>query len=315
MGESERYLEYKHHRKKRRYALGSDNNAIVALFAVNIFFFLLLLLIQVGYYFGRQSSEVFNQQIVEWFSLPSSGKLLLHRPWTLLSYMFCDTGSGLMRMIGNMLWLWSFGYILQITAGNDKVVPVYLYGGLLGGIFFIVSNSFALSETTLSHSQFIGANASVMAVATATTTLYPKHRIFTHIRNGFPLWILFLLYATFDFLGTSASAVHFFTHLGGALAGFLFAVFLKRGFDGSVWMNTAYNRFIHIFTPGSKITNKSTKDEIFYVVGKNKPYTKQSRITQQRIDDLLDKISELGYDNLSDEEKTFLKKASEQDNY
>lgn len=54
--------------------------------------------------------------------------------------MFSDTGSGLMRILSNMIWLWAFGYILQDMAGNDKIIPIYIYGGLAGGIVFITAN-------------------------------------------------------------------------------------------------------------------------------------------------------------------------------
>ena len=50
MGESDRYQDYRK-LKKNPFSLGQDNNALMALFTLNIIFFLLLLTIQVGYYF------------------------------------------------------------------------------------------------------------------------------------------------------------------------------------------------------------------------------------------------------------------------
>ncbi|MBS1497488.1 MAG: rhomboid family intramembrane serine protease, partial [Bacteroidetes bacterium] len=44
------------------------------------------------------------------------------------------------------------------------------------------------------------------------------------------------------------------------------------------------------------------------------PFTKSTNITQQRIDEILDKINQKGYHFLTDEEKQVLKKASEDDN-
>ncbi|MEJ7682604.1 MAG: DUF6576 domain-containing protein [Segetibacter sp.] len=44
-----------------------------------------------------------------------------------------------------------------------------------------------------------------------------------------------------------------------------------------------------------------------------KPYKKTPHVTQQRIDDLLDKINNKGYHALTEEEKDFLKKASSEE--
>jgi len=43
------------------------------------------------------------------------------------------------------------------------------------------------------------------------------------------------------------------------------------------------------------------------------PYKKTPNITQQRIDEILDKINQKGYRFLTDEEKELLKRASEED--
>ena len=315
MGESERYLDYKHHKPRRRFTLGQDNNAIVALFVINVLFFLLLLTIQVGFYFGEQTTESFYKQIVQWFSLPAGLTKLSERPWTILTYMFSETSGMLFRLFGNMVWLWSFGYILQEMAGNDKIIPVYLYGGFLGAVFFIAANYFLPAyRPFLNESSLLGANAAVMSIATATTTLSPDYRIFRHIRKGMPVWVLFVFYVLIDFAGVSSNTALMLSHLGGAVAGFLFVVLLRKGWDGSLWMNKAYHRLVNLFTPSKTSDRQLIKEKIFYQTGDRKPFDKQPNVTQQRIDELLDKINEKGYHFLTEEEKQFLKKASEEEN-
>ena len=97
-----------------------------------------------------------------------------------MTYMFSDTGSALMRLLSNMLWLWAFGYILQELSGNDKIIPIYIYGGLAGGLFFILANYLVppLREQAGNNALF-GDTAGTMAVAMATTTLSPNYRFFT----------------------------------------------------------------------------------------------------------------------------------------
>ncbi|MES1215057.1 MAG: DUF6576 domain-containing protein [Bacteroidota bacterium] len=50
-----------------------------------------------------------------------------------------------------------------------------------------------------------------------------------------------------------------------------------------------------------------------YYKSSKAPYNKTPNITQQRIDDILDKINQKGYQFLTDEEKELLKKASKED--
>ena len=55
------------------------------------------------------------------------------------------------------------------------------------------------------------------------------------------------------------------------------------------------------------------KEKVFYHTGGQKPFVKRPVITQQRIDEILDKINQKGFNHLSDEEKSILEKASEAD--
>jgi membrane associated rhomboid family serine protease len=315
MGEADRYHEYKKPGARFRIPLGQDGNALTALFTVNVIFFLILLTMQVVYFFFQQSPETYYAEVVQWFALPGSLTKLSERPWTLLTFMFSDAGVQLVRFISNMLWLWAFGYILQEMTGNDKIIPVYIYGGLAGGIVFIAAvNLLPGMHSYAGNYSLLGANASTMAVAMATTTLSPNHKFFTMIRGGISIWVLMAAYLIIDIAGVaSAGAAYSLSHIAGALAGFLFVVFLRKGKDGSVWMNRFYNWLMNLFNPYKKKNKLSPKEKIFYNAGNRAPYNKSSNITQQRVDEILDKINQRGYHFLTDEEKQILKKAAEED--
>jgi hypothetical protein len=100
-------------------------------------------------------------------------------------------------------------------------------------------------------------------------------------------------------------------HVAGGLAGALFVVMLRNDKDGSVWMNKLYNKFVNVFNPQKSRTKTSVKEKVFYNVGKRSPYSKTANITQQRVDEILDKISQKGFNFLTKEEKEILKRASE----
>lgn len=313
MGESDRYGEYGKPRKSLLF--GQDGNALMGLFIINIIFFLVLMFIKVGFFFSNLDENMFNAQILQWFEMPASITRFTERPWTILTYMFTDTSSNLIRLISNMIWLWAFGYLLQHMAGNSKLIPVYIYGGVVGGIVFMLAHYLITPLQPMTASAgLLGANAATLAVAMATTTLSPDHRFFTQIRNGIPIWVLMGIYILVDFAGIAKmGAAYSLSHLGGVLAGFLFVVFLRRGNDGSVWMNNFYNWVLNVFNPYKKPGKDKIKETIFYDTGKRKPFEKSTNITQQRVDEILDKINQKGYHFLTDEEKSILKKAAEKD--
>ena len=72
------------------------------------------------------------------------------------------------------------------------------------------------------------------------------------------------------------------------------------------------NAYPKIPVPPVTTITLSFKEKIFYTTGNRPPYEKKSTITQQRVDELLDKISQKGYHFLTDEEKEFLKRASKE---
>lgn len=311
MGEADRYMDYRQPRK--RFTLGEDNNALVGLITINIIFYILLLVIEAVYASMQGSKTVFSEDVLPWFQLPASLSSLAGRPWTLLTYMF--THVGFWGMVGNMLWLWTFGYIFQELSGNKRLIPVYIYGGLAGAFFFILSaNLLPVSKPFIGSFWIWGANASNMALAAAATMLAPDYRFFRNLGGGIPIWIITLIFMIIDFAGIATmGAAYSLSHLAGAGAGFAFVYFIRKGYDGSVWMNNAYHWFMNLFSPQKKQTKQGIKEKVFYNTGERKPYKKSSNVTQQRIDEILDKINQKGYHFLTDEEKNILKRAAEED--
>lgn len=309
MGESDRYSDYK--KPRTRLTLGQEGNALVSLLALNIIFFLLLLTIKVIYFIFESPELAFQTQVVQYFEMPAQLTKFSERPWTILTYMFSHTE--VMHILSNMLWLWAFGYILQELTGNRKLIPIYIYGGLAGAVVFILS-SYLLPplRPLIGGATLFGGNAAVMAIAVATTTLVPGYRFFRNLNGGIPIWVLTLIYVLIDFAGVATmSAAYSLSHLGGGIAGFLFIYLLRRGKDGSIWMNNFYNWFMNLFNPNKN--EPSAKERVFYNSDGRIPYRKTANLTQQRIDEILDKINQNGYHFLTDEEKNILKRASEED--
>jgi hypothetical protein len=78
-------------------------------------------------------------------------------------------------------------------------------------------------------------------------------------------------------------------------------------------MHVSYDWVMNLFNPNNVKEKKIFKKELFYKSQGNPPFTKTPLITQQKVDELLDKISQKGYTHLTEEERDLLKRASEED--
>jgi hypothetical protein len=213
-----------------------------------------------------------------------------------------------------MLWLYAFGYIMQDLSGNRLIFPIYIYGALAGAVFFIIAlYSIPVLQPAKGLYYLAGSSTGSMAIAIAVTTMAPNYRIFRNIGTGIPVWVLTSIFLLINFISAFANKnPNSFGILGAAFAGFIFVFFLRRGKDGSTWMNNLYDWFINLFNPHKQKPGSSVKEKVFYNTGSRQPYTRSANVTQQRVDEILDKINQKGYHFLTDEEKNILKKASEE---
>lgn len=320
MGESDRYQEYKK-LARRRFTLGQPGNALFALFAVNIIFFFLILISRVFYLYTHQGQgqQALAFDAIQWFAMPANLTQLSESPWTLLTFMFSQGGMEtfplLLTMLTTMLWLWAFGFILQDLSGNKFIFPLYIYGSLLGAMFFIAAVYVNPAWRLNSKAMFLfGSQTGTAALAIAVTTFSPNYRLFKNIGKGIPVWILTGLYILINLVQVfSFTNANSFAVLGGALAGFLFVVLLRKDKDLSIWMINFYNWISNLFNPNKINRQAVVKEKVFYNTGNRKPYNKTTNVTQQRIDEILDKISQQGYHFLTEDEKNILKRASEED--
>ncbi len=298
---------------RKRMLLGQDGNALVQLVVINATLFAILKFIYVIYVLNSLNPAAYQTNVLSWFTLPAGLDKLSSRPRTEQTKMFSD--QHLFRFIGNMFWLWCFGYILQDLTGNRKLVPIYLYGGIAGAIFFLLSYAvFPRLQAQLPFAQLLGSNAAIIAIAVATTTVAPDYRIFPMINGGIPLWILTLLYLLISFSSISyGDSGEYIASLAGGGAGFFFIYRLRRGHDGSIWINAFFDWCNDLFNPDKKKTGRSPKDEFYYKVSGTQPFKKIPNVTQQRIDEILDKINQQGYRFLTDEEKEILKRAADEE--
>jgi membrane associated rhomboid family serine protease len=308
-------MSYQEKEYKQRLSLGQRSNALITLIVINLSMFIIFGFIKalylLRYHEMGQADLYFSRNILYWVALPAQTGELANRPWTLLTHFFVD--NSIWRVIGNMLWLWMFGYILQDLTGNRKIFPVYLYSAIAGGIAFIaVVNLLPSLQQHIPVAMMLGASAGIMGIALAATTLSPGFRVFTMLNGGIPVWIITAIYLIIDVITLRNNPGEHVAHLAGAATGFFFIFFYRKGYDWGGWMNNFYDWWTDLFNPDKPKKGKNRKKELFYKSDK-KPYHKTPNVTSQRVDEILDKISQHGYHSLTDEEKDLLKKASRED--
>jgi membrane associated rhomboid family serine protease len=298
----------------RRSLFSQGNSALITLIAINLIIFVIFAFIQAIFHLKSENSQQavaeFNNNVLNWVALPADLNKIATRPWTIITHMFLHTG--LWHIFGNMLWLWMFGYILQDLTGNTKIVPVFLYGALAGALAFVLAYNLSPAlKPQLPVQTALGASAGIMAIAVATTFIAPGYRIFPMLNGGIPLWVITMIYVIIDlFAIPDSNTGGHIAHLAGALTGFLFMYSFRRGYDWGEWMNNFWDWFTNLFNPDKPKRGKVIKHELFYK-SSAKPYKKTPNVTEQRINEILDKISEDGFDSLSEEEKDLLKRASQ----
>lgn len=306
------YSEKKH---KPQISLGHSGNTLITLIAICLIIFVGLAFMKAVWFFRYPKEEAlgfFNKDFLSLFVMPADLNNMISRPWTIITHMF--THDNFWKVFTNMLWLWCFGYIMQSTTGTKKIIPIFVYGALGGAIAFLLAYNFLPSlQAQMPFANAMGASSGVMAIAIVATLLSPNFRIFPMIGGGIPLWGITIFYIISDLASISFSDTgYLLADIAGAVSGLFFVFLLRRGYDGSKWMNNFFEWVNTLFNPGKPKKGTNIKEELFYK-SSSSPYTKTPNLTQQRIDEILDKINQDGYNTLTDEEKVLLKRAGKED--
>ena len=189
---------YERDYKTSKFTDNLQNNALVMLITVNLVVFVLFQFVSVIYYFSLPkdiADERFMRDIYVNLAIPGTFKEFIRKPWTLITHMFYH--KGIWHIIGNMLWLWMFGYIFHDLTGNKKIIPLFIYGAVGGAIAFMLAYNFIPMLRAIDATA-VGASAGIMAIVVATTMIAPDYRIFPMINNGIPLWVLTAIYLIID---------------------------------------------------------------------------------------------------------------------
>ena len=253
-----------------------------------------------------------------YFELPSLPALFLHRPWTIITYMFVHID--FLHILFNMLWLYWFGNIfLQFFTGR-QLGGLYLMGGISGGALFLLAyNLFPYLKQFSTMSFLAGASASVMAIVFAVSFYRKDYTIHLLLIGKIKLIYLAIGVLLIDFLAiTSENSGGHIAHIGGALLGIVFAIQYQKQKDITNIINKVIDRTVNFFThkPVFKTYRQNKKSSQHNNPPYN-PYPESDDAYLRRkqeesglIDEILDKLKRSGYESLSSHEKKKLFDAS-----
>jgi membrane associated rhomboid family serine protease len=244
----------------------------------------------------------------EYVGLSNIVEDLIYKPWSVISYSFFH--ASFFHIFFNMVMLNFVGKLFTTFFTQKQLLGLYILGGLFGGFIYMVSYAF-FPLLANQHALLVGASASVMAILLATTVYQPDMPVRLMFLGTVKLWHIAIVFIILDLiqLPMENTGGHL-AHLGGAMMGFLYIKQLQNGRDLASGINNILDWFANIFSGKKNNTFKKV-----YRNPRPNPQTKPvSRIiakdkNQQQVDDILDKISESGYESLTKEEKEFLFKA------
>ena len=292
------------------------------LLIANVVVFVVENLFLAGLTYGGTRLDVLMMQ---WFALMPIDSGFL--PWQLVSYQFMHGSIG--HLFFNMLALWMFGMELEHLWGTRRFATYYLLSGIAAGATHILINTLMGGP----GAPTVGASGSIMGVLLAFGLTFPTRPVMmVPIFFPIPARIFVMLYAGLDLvmgiMNTNDGVAHF-AHLGGALGGWLLLRFgaplfrlvdgqsgaMPRGLRDEDAIDVEYRdvprqrvRYDYQNEPATAPppppAPRTATPTRFVVDGE--------AITQETIDEILDKISQAGYHSLTEHEKRILIEVSRQ---
>jgi len=153
------------------------------------------------------------------------GKNAFEKPWTFITSMFMHID--LNHLLGNMLFLFVLGGIVEAAIGMRKYLILYFLAGILGGITMIFMTSIGLVSDNVS---ILGASGAIFGILGAAAILRPTHTIYVYFLPV-PLIVIGLIYIGLEgvhILSGGQAGVANGAHLGGAIVGIIAAIYLRN---------------------------------------------------------------------------------------
>lgn len=291
-----------------------SNNIVIKLILTNVLVFVSVILLLVILKWSSQ--DALFRLLTDQLFLPADFSVFIFKPWTLFTNMFVHLDP--FHIFFNMLILYWFGQVLEEYLGSRRFWAIYLYGGLAGGLLFLLMyNLVPYFHSDLARVTLMGASGAIYAVILAAATLLPNHTFFVFLLGPIRLKYIaaiFLIISLAQLIGPNAGGN--LAHLAGGMVGFGFVRALQSGYDWGTPIYAISQFFSSIFAPKPRVEipkrERATTSSASRRYASTTESTTSSAPNQDEIDAILDKISKSGYGSLTREEKQKLYRASQQ---
>jgi membrane associated rhomboid family serine protease len=246
--------------------------------------------------------------LLRWFALMPLGSGYFE-VWQLITYQFMH--GGFFHILINMFILWMFGIEIENLWGSKKFLVFYLTAGVVGGLFQILLSPILIGGLS---GPTIGASGAIMGVMVVFGILFPNRLIYLYFLIPVKVkYFIIVLVLIEIFAVNSGGNIAHLAHVGGALTGLVYMLWDRSASFKNIFRSTSNfsgtgnisNTFKNISNP-FKRKEKNVEDAQYYEV-KDRD---EENISQEEIDKILDKISQSGYQNLTEKEKKILFEAS-----
>ena len=197
--------------------------------------------------------------------------------WQPITYMFVH--GDFFHIFMNMFVLWMFGTEMESIWGGKKFLQYYLCTGIGSGLVWLIFNYGS------NYSILIGASGAIYGILLAYGLMFPNRKVLIYflfpIRVKYFVAILALI-SFVSSIDTSGSNISHLTHLSGMIIGFVYLKFPSFKYRSSIMIN---NKIVE--SKQRKIEKRKAK----------------TILLQKKVDRLLDKVSDGGFDSLSEDEK------------
>lgn len=285
---------------KYRYKTG---DVMVKFIFINVIVFLIIKAVSVVF----TLFNIYSLDLITFLGVPSVSTQLLHRFWTPFSYMFVH--EQFWHLLFNMLWLYWFGRIFLQYFSARTLGSLYVLGGLAGALLYVIAFNTIPYFVDMGRSWLIGASAAVMAIVMGAAFYRPNVQLNLLFLGQIKIVYIAIGVFLLDFLslGSGTNPGGHVAHIGGAIAGYIFAAQYKNGRDITGWVSKMLDWVANITKPRrkkSKLKVHSQRAE------SDMDYNYRKHGEQVEIDTILDKLKQSGYSSLSSEEKRKLFDAS-----
>lgn len=271
-----------------------EGSALTRLIYINLGVFLVVKLVGVVFYLAG-----YPFSLVQWLAVPSQVDELVMRPWTPVTYMFLH--ESFLHILFNILGLYWFGKLFLYHFEGQKLLSVYLLGGLAGALIYLVAFNISPAFQSV-RGLMLGASASVFAILVAVAAYDPNREIHLFFIGRIQLKYVAGFYVLLSVISISTdNPGGNLAHVGGAAWGWFYIYQLRRGKDWGAGLVNLIDKIPDMFKSDNnmKVTYKKPPRDDY-------EYNRQQNVKQDEINRILDKIAKSGYESLTKKEKEIL---------